>query len=87
MAQAQALTVDEKLQCPTSYGILDAEKPASGACKKNQEIKDSIEELRFSSPEVKRLRVKALNDACMALDEMVGCPTVYVERIFGVYSH
>lgn len=75
MAQAQALTVDDELQCPTKNGILDSEEPASDTCKKNQEIKDAVEELVISSSEDKRLRLNGLNAACAELYEMIGCPT------------
>ena len=73
MAQAQTLTVDDELQCPTKNGILDSEEPASDACKKNQELKDAIGELRFSSSEDKRLRLKGLIAAITELSEMSGC--------------
>lgn len=75
MAEAQALTVDEEMQCPTKNGILDSENPTSDACKKNQEIKDAIDELNISSSQDKRLRLNGLNAACVELDQMVGCPT------------
>ncbi len=65
--------VDDGLQCPTSNGILRPGEPASDACKKNQELKDRIAELIYSSAEEKRLRLKGLLAACNGLAEMVGC--------------
>ena len=75
MAEAQALTVDEDLQCPTQNAILISEEASSDACKKNQELKDRINELKYTSPEDKRLRLNGLNTLCEQLDEMVGCST------------
>lgn len=75
MAEAQALTVDEGLQCSTKNGELDNEESASDSCKKNQEIKYAINELKYTSPEHKRMRLKGLIGACMDLDKMIGCPT------------
>ncbi|KAM0803448.1 hypothetical protein BDR22DRAFT_819153 [Usnea florida] len=75
MAEAQALTVDEDLQCPTQNAILISEEGSSDACKKNQELKDRINELKYTSPEDKRLRLNGLNTLCGQLDEMVGCST------------
>ena len=75
MAEAQALTVDEDLQCPTQNAILISEEASSDACKKNQELKDRINELKYTSPEDKRLRLNGLNTLCGQLDEMVGCST------------
>ena len=75
MAEAQALTVDEDLRCPTQNGILISEEASSDACKKNQELKDGINELKYTSPEDKRLRLNGLNSLCEQLDEMVGCST------------
>ena len=75
MAQAQALSVDWKLQCPTENGILKPDEPASDICKKNQELKDAIGELRFSTSEDKRLRIKGLIAACLELAGMLGCLT------------
>ena len=40
MAEVQALTVDEKLQCLTSDEIFNTERPASEACQMNHETKD-----------------------------------------------
>ena len=80
MAQAQALAVDWALQCPTANGILISDKPASDTCKKNQELKDAIGELRFSSSEDKRLRVKGLIAACRELADMLGC-SVEIQRV------
>ena len=75
MAEAQALAVDEGLQCPTKNGILlDDGTPASDACKKNQGIKDILEGLKISSPEDKREWSKVLSAACVELEDMVGCP-------------
>ena len=74
MAEAQALAVDEGLQCPTKNGILvDDGESASDACKKNQGIKDMLEGLKISSPEDKRASLKVLSAACVELDDMVGC--------------
>ena len=73
MVQAQLLAVDSELQCPTANGILDTEKPASDTCKKNQELKNAIEELRFSNSEVKRSRVEKLIAACDELSDMLDC--------------
>ena len=73
MVQAQLLRVDRELQCPTANGILDSEKPASDTCKKNQELKDAIEELRFSTSKDKRSRVKELIAACDELSDMLKC--------------
>ena len=73
MVQAQLLAVDWDLQCPTVNGILDTEKPASDTCKKNQDLKNAIAELRFSPSKDKRLRVKDLIDACDELFDMLGC--------------
>lgn len=75
MAQAQVLTVDEEIQCPTTNGILNSDEPASDVCKKNQELKDALGELRFSSPQDKRLRLKGLMAACIELARMLGCFT------------
>lgn len=74
MAQAQILLVDDELQCPTKNGILDGEQPTSDACRKNQEIKEAVGGLSYSSAEDKRLRLKGLNAACVELDKMIGCP-------------
>lgn len=75
MAEAQALIVDEGLQCPTKNGILlNDGTPTSDACKKNQEIKDTLEALGYSSPEEKREWLNVLSTACVELDDMVGCP-------------
>lgn len=75
MAEAQALTLDLGLHCPTKNGILDsAANPPSDACKKNQQIKDVLEELKTSSPDDKRSRLQGLSAACAELDEMIGCP-------------
>ena len=73
MVQAQLLTVDSQLQCPTVNGILDSEKPASDICKKNQDLKNAIEELRFSNSKDKRSRVKELITACDELSDMLKC--------------
>lgn len=73
MAQARAFTLDDELQCPAPNGILNTEEATSDACKKNQAIKDVLDQLRFSSSEDKRLRLRALDAACLELDEMVGC--------------
>ena len=86
MAEAQALAIDEELQCPTRNEILDGEEPASRACKKTQGIKDAINELKYSSSEDKRLRLKGLYAACVELDQMIGCPIQYVERLLGRYD-
>ena len=75
MAEAQAWTVDEDLQCPTKNEILISEEPSSDACKKNQELKDRINELKYTSPKDKRLRLNGLTSVCAQLDEMVGCST------------
>ena len=77
MAEAQALAIDEGLQCPTKNGILDnggETHTTSEACKKNQEIKDVLEGLKISTPEEKRAWLRGLRDACVEMDEMVGCP-------------
>ena len=75
MAEAQAMLVDEGLQCPTKNGILlDDGTPVSDACKKNQGIKDILEGLKISSPEDKRAWLTVLSTACMELNDMVGCP-------------
>ncbi|KAL9070082.1 MAG: hypothetical protein Q9161_005138 [Pseudevernia consocians] len=75
MAWAQALIVDEGLQCPTKNGILRNDgSPISDACKKNQGIKDMVEGLSYSSPEDKRAWLNVLSAACVELDNMVGCP-------------
>lgn len=79
MAQAQALTVDDELQCPTKNGILDSGELASDACKKNQEIKDVLDELKISSSDDKRLRLSGLYALCVELDGMIGCPTKYLK--------
>ena len=73
MVQAQLLRVDSELQCPTANGILDSKKPASDTCKKNQELKDAIEELRFSTSKHKKSRVKELIAACDELSDMLKC--------------
>lgn len=75
MAEAQALTVDERLDCPTKNGILIGGEPASVSCQKNQEVKDAINELKYASPEDKRLRVQGLDAACVELGGMIGCPS------------
>ena len=77
MVQGQLLVVDSELQCPTANGILDAEKPASDTCKKNQELKTTTEELRFSKSEEKRSRVKELIAACDELSDMLDCNLIH----------
>ena len=73
MGFAQLLVVDEVLQCPTENGILGTKKPPSDICKKNQDLKDAIGELRYSTSEVKRSRVNELRAACNKLSDMLGC--------------
>lgn len=74
MAEAQALAVDWNLQCPTENGILKSDGSAPrDACVKNQELKDAIEELRNSTSEDKRLRVKGIVGVCLDLAVMLGC--------------
>lgn len=73
MAQAQLLAVDWNLQCPTENGILKDNGLNPDACKKNQELKDAIEELRFSTAEDKRLRIKGMTGACLELAGMLEC--------------
>lgn len=76
MAEAQALAVDWNMQCPTENGILKSDGAApDDACKKNQELKDAIEELRFSTSEDRRLGVKGIIGACLELAGMLGCLT------------
>ena len=72
MAEAQALAVDRDLQCPTTNGMLDSDSPAaSDICKNNQELKDAISGLKYTSSEDKRLRVKGLIAACRELAKML----------------
>ena len=75
MVQAQLLIVDSKLQCPTEHGILDSKKPASDTCKRNQDLKDAIAELEYSTSKDKRSRLKVLIAACDELSHMLGCDT------------
>ena len=73
MVQGQLLAVDWDLQCPTVNGILDTEKPATDTCQKNQDLKNAVEELRFSTSKDKRLRVEELLDTFYELYDIMGC--------------
>ena len=86
MVQAQLLAVDGELQCPTVGGRSDKKKRTSDTCKKNQDLQDAIEELRFSTSQDKRSRVKKLIAACDELSDMLGCVPETEGKINGMFK-
>lgn len=79
MAEAQTLNLDRELQCNTTNGILTSGAQASVECKKNQELKFVISQLKFTPPEAKLPGLKRLNAVYYELAEVLGCYTKKVE--------